>query len=346
MRLNIHQLEPHLKQPLLPVYLVTGDEPLQRGEALDQLRHAARAQGHTERDVLEHTAHFDWNQLAGMADNLSLFGDKRLIELRLGSPKIGGDGSKALVAYSERPPEDTVLLITSPKLERNQLSAKWVKALEQAGALVTVWPIERNQLPGWLELRMKTRGLQPAPGVAAWLAERVEGNLLAAAQEVEKLLLLQSPGSLDMTQLRAAVSDSARYTVFDLADSALEGNTARCIRVLQTLQGEGTPDALALWALTKETRLLASLAGDIKAGRSASQAIAARREIWDKRRPLYIKALKRQPVQGWRRLLSLCARADRAVKGVDNTDPWLLLEDIALGMTGHPDFVNRYHDQV
>ena len=346
MRLNIHQLETHLEQPLLPVYLVAGDEPLQRAEALDQLRHAAKEQGHTERDVLEHEAHFDWNQLAGMVNNLSLFGDKRLIELRLGSSKIGSDGSKALLAYAQSPPEDTVLLIISPKLDRNQLSTKWVKALEQAGALLTVWPIERNQLPGWLELRMKARGLQPALGVAAWLAERVEGNLLAAAQEVEKLLLLQNPGPLDMTHLRTAVSDSARYTVFDLADSALEGNAARCIRVLQTLKGEGTPDVLALWALTKETRLLAGLAGEVKGGRSASQAIGARREIWDKRRPLYSKALKRQPASGWHRLLSLCARADRAVKGEDKTDPWLLLEDIALGMTGHTDFVNRYYDPL
>lgn len=346
MRLNIHQLESHLNRPLLPVYLVTGDEPLQRGEALDQLRQAARAQGHTERDVLEHAAHFDWSQLAGMADNLSLFGDKRLIELRLGSSKIGSDGSKALIAYAKRPPEDTVLLIIGPKLDRNQLSTKWVKALDQVGALLTVWPIEQNQLPGWLELRMKTRGLLPAPGVAAWLAERVEGNLLAAAQEVEKLLLLQGPGPLDMAQLQAAVSDSARYTVFDLADSALLGDAARCIRILQTLKGEGAPDVLALWALTKETRLLAGLAGEIRDGRSASQAIAARREIWDKRRPLYNQALKRQPVSGWRRLLSLCARADRAVKGKDTVDPWLLLEDIALGMTGHQEFVNHYSDQV
>jgi len=313
---------------------------------LDRLRHAAGTQGHTERDILEHTAQFDWSQLNGMANNLSLFGDKRLIELRLSSSKIGSDGSKALLAYTERPPEDTVLLIISPKLDRNQLSTKWVKALEQAGALLSVWPIERQQLPGWLEQRMKAQGLQPAPGVAAWLAERVEGNLLAAAQEVEKLLLLQSPGPIDMEQLQAAVSDSARYSVFDLADSALDGNAARCIRVLQTLKDEGTPDVLALWALTKETRLLAGLAGEVKDGRSAPQAIAARREIWDKRRPLYSKALKRQPAAGWRSLLSLCARADRAVKGKDSISPWLLLEDIALGMSGHRQFVTRYSGQI
>lgn len=188
---------------------------------------------------------------------------------------------------------------------------------------------------------MKTRGLRSAPGVAAWLAERVEGNLVAAAQEVEKLLLLQGPGPLDMEQLHATISDSARYTVFDLADGALEGNAARCVRVLRTLKAEGTPDALALWALTKETRLLAGLAAELNTGCSASQAIAARREIWDKRRPLYGKALKRKPASGWRSLLRLCAQADQAIKGEDKSDPWLLLEDIALDMTAPPDLALR-----
>lgn len=336
MRLNIHQLQSHLQRPLLPVYLVAGDEPLQRGEVLDRLRATARAQGHSEREVLEHDAHFDWAQLATMADSLSLFGDRRIIELRLGSAKIGAEGSKALVAYCERPPDDTVLLILSPKLDRGQLASKWVKSVEQRGALLTVWPVERNQLPGWLEQRLQSRGLQPQPGVAEWLAERVEGNLLAGAQEVEKLLLLQEPGPLSLEQMMAAASDSARYSVFDLADSALAGNAARCLRVLHTLRGEGTPEPLALWALTKEIRLLAGLAAEVGSGRALPQALAARREIWSNRRPLYGKALKRISPAGWRRLLRLCAGADRAIKGEEKADPWLLFEDIALGICGVP----------
>jgi len=267
MRLGIHQLGSHLKQPLLPVYLISGDEPLQRGEALDAIRAAARGQGHSERELLEHDAHFDWNLLAAMADNLSLFGDRRLIELRLGSNKIGAEGSKALLQYLQRPPQDTVLLIIAPRLERSQSGAKWVKQIESLGALVSVWPVERGQLPGWLEKRMLSRGLLPGPGVAEWLADRVEGNLLAAAQELEKLRLLQEPGPVDLEQMMAAAADSARYTVFDLADSALQGRAARCVRILHTLKSEGAPEPLALWALLKETRLLAGLAGEVTGGR-------------------------------------------------------------------------------
>ncbi len=336
MRLTIHQLASHLKQPLLPVYLVAGDEPLQHGEALDAIRAAARDQGHLEREVLEQDNHFDWDRLAAMADNLSLFGDRRLIELRLGSNKIGADGSKALVEYLERPPEDTVLLIISPKLERNQNSAKWVKQIESAGALIGIWPVDRAQLPGWLEQRMRSQGLQPGPGVAHWLAERVEGNLLAAVQELEKLRLLQEPGPVDQEQMMAAVADSARYTVFDLANSALEGRAARCVRVLQVLKAEGAPQPLALWALLKEARLLAALAGEAAAGRPLQQVIAGRREIWDKHRPLYDKAVRRLPPQGWQQLLRRCADVDRAIKGLGKADPWLLLEDIALSIAGVP----------
>ena len=336
MRLNIHQLPGHLKQPLLPVYLVAGDEPLQHGEALDAIRAAARAQGHLEREVLEHDHNFDWNLLAAMADNLSLFGDRRLIELRLGSSKIGAEGSKALVEYLGRPPEDTVLLIIAPKLERSQNSSKWVKQIDAAGALLSIWPVDRNQLPGWLEQRMRSQGLQPAPGVAQWLAERVEGNLLAAVQELEKLRLLQEPGPVDQERMMSAVADSARYTVFDLADSALEGRAARCVRVLQVLKAEGAPQPLALWALLKETRLLAGIAGEAAAGRPLPQVLGSRREIWDKRRPLYSNAVKRLPPKGWQRLLQRCAVVDRAIKGEDKADVWLLLEDIALGIAGVP----------
>jgi DNA polymerase-3 subunit delta len=334
VRLNVNQLGTHLKQPLRPVYLVAGDEPLQRGEALDRLRAAARQQGHTEREVLEVDAQFDWGRLAALGAAMSLFGDKRLIELRLVSGKVGNDGSEALTQFARHPPEDTTLLLVAPKLERAQTSSRWVKAIEAAGALLQVWPLDRGQLPEWLRQRMLARGLQPAPGCTEWLAERVEGNLLAGAQEVDKLLLLQGPGPVDQEQMLAAVADSARFTVFDLADTALSGNAARCVRMLRVLKEEGTADAIALWALAKEVRLLAGIAADARNGKPLSQALAARREIWDKRRPLYGRAVKRLPPAGWQHLLLLCGRTDRSIKGEEPADPWLLLEDIALGMSG------------
>jgi DNA polymerase-3 subunit delta len=336
VRLTFHQLRGHLRQPLLPVYLISGDEPLQHGEALDAVRRAAREQGHLEREVLEHDSHFDWDRLAALADNLSLFGDRRLIELRLGSSKIGAEGSKAVVNYLERPPQDTVLLIIAPKLERGQSSAKWVQSIDTAGALINIWPVDKDQLPGWLEQRMRSRGLHPGPGAAQWLAERVEGNLLAAVQELEKLLLLQEPGPVDQEQMAAVVADSARYTVFDLADSALEGRAERCSRVMSVLRAEDAPLPLILWALLRETRLLAGIAGEVAGGRPLSQAIGARREIWEKRRQLYSQASRRLRPQDWRRLLQRCAEADRCIKGRGLDDPWQVLEEIALGIAGAP----------
>lgn len=334
MRLNLAQLAAHLRQPLLPVYLVTGDEPLQLGETLSALRAAAQAQGYGEREVLEQDAHFDWRLLAGAASNLSLFGDRRLLELRLESGKIGAEGSQALVAYCQRPPEDTLLLISGPRLERAQTSAKWVQSLDAVGALVPIWPLERRQLPDWLRQRLMSRGLGPGPGVCEWLAERVEGNLLAAAQEVEKLLLLHGPGDLDLERLRASIADSARYSIFDLAEAALAGDAARCLRILEALRAEGTPEPLALWALLREVRLVLTLAGEVRGGRPLTQVLAGHREIWEKRRPLYASALRRLPTSAWQGLLEPCARVDRAIKGLTLQDPWLLLQDLALAMCG------------
>ncbi len=334
MRLKTNQLLPQLHKPLAPVFLVSGDEPLQRSEALDAIRRAAREQGYTERELLEAGPIFDWSQLTGLADNLSLFGDKRIIELRLISPKIGNEGGKTLLAYLERPPEDTVLLITSPRLERAQYASKWVKAIERHGVLVNVWPVDHKQLPGWLRQRMRTQGLHPEEGVTEWLAERVEGNLLAAVQEVEKLRLLQGPGPLSLEQITAAASDSARYTVFDLADAALAGDSVRAVRITRTLRAEGSPEPLVLWALSKEVRLLAGLAGELSNGQPLPQLLAARRDIMEKRRPLYTRAIKHRSATGWRRLLARCAEADRTIKGGTKADPWLQLEGLALGLCG------------
>jgi DNA polymerase III subunit delta len=337
MRLDIHRLPAHLHHALLPVYLVAGDEPLQRGEALDLIRAAARARGYGEREVLEQDAQLDWRQLAASGAALSLFCERRLIELRLGSPKIGNEGSAAIAAYLQPPPPDTVLLIAAPRLERTQgAGPKWVQAVERVGCLLQVWPVERGQLGAWLEQRMVGRGLAPEPGAAAWLAERVEGNLLAGAQEVEKLLLLQGPGSVTREQVQAAVSDGARYSVFDLGDSAVDGQAARSLRILRSLRGEGTASALALWALAKEVRLLAGLAAQAWEPGAVAQLLASRRDLRERRRPAYARALRRLAARDWQRLLVLCALVDRAIKGEDSADPWVLLEQLALGIARPP----------
>ncbi|MEE8380042.1 MAG: DNA polymerase III subunit delta, partial [Gammaproteobacteria bacterium] len=208
MKLYPEKLNAHLKGDLLPIYFFSGDEPLQLGEAADAVRRAAREQGYTEREVMHAERGFDWNELLAASNAMSLFAEKRVIDLRLPTGKPGKDGGAALVEYAERPPEDTVLLVSSGKVDKRSQSAKWYKALDKVGATLQVWPVDAKEMPNWLDQRLRSRGLQPERDAARLIAERVEGNLLAAAQEVDKLLLLNGEGPLSTEQVEAAVADS------------------------------------------------------------------------------------------------------------------------------------------
>ncbi len=334
MRLRSNELASKLKQGLHPVYLVTGDEPLQVDETTDLIRLEARTKGFDDRSIIEADRRFDWNELSHAADSLSLFAQQRILDLRLPSGKPGAMGGKALVEYAARPPQDTILLLTMPKLERSQSNSKWFKALDKVGAVIQIWPIESQRLPPWIEQRMRNSGLIPEPGVVGVLAERIEGNLLAASQEIEKLLLLHGPGTISLEQLTEAVSDSARYDVFNLVDSALQGKTAYCVKIINGLRGEGTPAPVVLWALTREIRLLAELSYETSKGRSPQQAIAARREIWEKRKQLVATGLQRLSSNSLRGLLILCGRTDRAIKGRERSDPWQLMQEITTRLSG------------
>jgi DNA polymerase-3 subunit delta len=332
MRVSSDQLPGHLQKNLASFYFLSGDEPLQMGEAADLVRVSARQRGFTEREVLEHSANFDWSALLNAADSLSLFGEQRILDLRLSSSKVGTEGAKALAEFAANPPPDTLLLITAPKLERSQLTTKWVQALEQAGVLVQIWPVEGARLPPWIEQRLRRAGLVPEAGVVEMLADRVEGNLLAAVQEIEKLLLLHGAGVVTVEQLAESVADSARFDVFGLVDTLLKGDTGRGLRMLGGLKGEGVAAPVVLWALAREIRALELMAFEIEQGNSAERVMGAHR-IWEKRKPLIRQGLKRRAAH-WRRLLITCSETDRAIKGLGSRDPWLLLQDIALGVAG------------
>jgi DNA polymerase-3 subunit delta len=284
--------------------------------------------------VLEQGPGFDWGQLSGLADSLSLFGERRILDLRLTSTKIGNEGAKALLAFAQNPPADTLLLISAPKLERSQLNTKWVKALEQVGVMVQIWPVEGARLPPWIEQRLRRCGLIPEPGVVEILVERVEGNLLAAAQEIEKLLLLQGPGVISVERLLESVADSARFDLFGLMDTLLSGDAARGLRMLSGLQGEGVAAPVVLWACSREIRSLAMLAAEVAQGASVERVMAAAR-VWDKRKPLIRQGLRQSPAH-WQGLLLLSSQVDRAIKGLDPNDPWRLMQDLALGIAGVP----------
>jgi len=333
MRVYPDRLSQHLAGQLAPIYLVSGDEPLQSGECCDAIRSAARAAGYSSRTVVEAGAHFDWQQLTAEAAAFSLFGERKLIDLRIPNGKPGTQGSKALVGYCEDPPPDTLLMLTLPKLERQQQNGKWFKVIDALGVVIQVWPIDPERLPVWIGQRLRSAGIQATDEALKMLADRVEGNLLAACQEIDKLLLLHGTGPLDTDQLQTAVADSARYDVFELVDSALRGEAARCLHILQGLRGEGTAPAILLWALHREARGMAKLSSAIAAGRSPDQALKDAR-VLHKRSALVRRALAKAASAQWLGLLDLCHQADRAIKGSLPLEPWLLLEDIVLAMAG------------
>lgn len=333
MRLRTDQLAGRLGKGLDPIYLISGDEPLQVSEAADAVRGSALKSGFTERIVLDTQAGFHWSDLTNEASTLSLFADKRLIDLRLKSVTIGNEGSKALSDYCAAPPPETLLLITAPKLERKQLTAKWVKSLEARGVLVQVWPLAGNRLLPWLEQRMRAKDLAPERGVVHLLAERVEGNLLAAAQEIDKLLLINGPGAVSIADLNQSVADSARFDVFDLVDRALQGDASRCVRILAGLHAEGVAAPVVLWALARELRSLATIASAVQQG-TASDAAITQAGVWDKRKPIVQAAIRRLRPQPIRRLIRLCRDVDTIIKGIAPGNPWDLFERIVLGLSG------------
>lgn len=332
MQLRPEQLESHLEKTLAPVYLLSGEEPLQLMEAADAVRAAARSKGVEDREVFNVDKGFDWEQLSVAAESLSLFARQRLLELRLPTGKPGPQGSKVLQAYARRPAEDTVLLIEAGRLDANDRKTAWCKAMESVGVLVQVWPLDLPGTQAWMQRRMRRHGLQPTAEAVRLLAERVEGNLLAAAQEIDKLVLLSGPGPVDADGVLSAVADSARFGVFDLVDAALAGETARAVRVLQGLRDEGVEDVLVLWALAREIRALHRMAEQVEAGKSVQQVLAGVRP--QRRQPVVRQALRRQGAHGLGRLLSGCARVDRAIKGRHPGNPWDELLDLTLNLAG------------
>lgn len=328
MRLRFNQLPAQLDRGLAPLYLICGDEPYQLGEAARLVRERARAQGFNEREVLDADAGFGWGSLAATADALSLFSSRKLIDLRILTPRIGKEGGEAIRAYCARPRPDDLLLMVAPALERKELETQWAKAVESVGAVVQVWPLKGRELIQWIGERLAAVGLRPESGVAELLAERCEGNLLAAAQEIEKLRLLREPGPLALQDLLGNLADSARFDLFALTDAALAGDRARTQRVLQVLRAEGTASTLILWALARDIRMLAQAAA-ARARRLPVAPVLASHKVPRTREQAIERALQRLSPGLLQDLLSHCAQADLAIKGLDPQDPWHQLALIA-----------------
>lgn len=329
MRIKPGQLSAELKKGLKPIYVITGDEPLQLAELADEIRKAAKLAGFENREVITVDANFEWNQLAFLADSTSIFADKKIIDLRLPSGTPGVDGAKALVAYCGRLQEDNLLLITAGKLASAALKTRWFEALDKQGIVIQVWPLEGQELISWLQQRLQRRGLSANADGLRLLASRVEGNLLAAAQEIENLYVLYGAGNLSQQQIVEVVADNSRYDVFKLIDSVLSDREDRIIKILSGLREEGVAAPVVLWALARETRSLIKIKWAIAGGQSKDLAFK-NNQIWDKRKQIVSNVLNRLSDKDLTRILVLGAKADRQIKGQQSGDAWETLREVCL----------------
>jgi DNA polymerase-3 subunit delta len=327
LRLSADQLPAALARGLAGVYLVSGDEPLLVGEAADAIRAAARAQGYADRSVFFIDRSFAWDELRHASQSLSLFAERRLFELRMPSGKPD-KGAQQLVELAERPPPDVVCLVVTDKLDKKAGDAPWVRAIEKQGVWVPIWPVETAALPAWLRARAKQLRVEIEPAAAQLIVDRVEGNLLAAKQELEKLSLLADGQSISADLVLRSVGDSARYDVFQLAEAAAAGDAARALRVLLGLKSEGVEPTLILWALVREVR------GLWQARERNRLRSADRGSGWNLAATPSPRALSRLRTLPLARLLRQAGHTDRVIKGLAAGDAWSALTGLTGSLAG------------
>ena len=341
MQLALPQLSAHLQKGLRSLYLLHGDEALLIQEAADAIRASARAQGYTERSV--HTvsgAHFDWSEVLAAGGSLSLFADKQIVEVRVPSGKPGNEGSTAIqqLAASAQGNDTTLTLFLLPRLDAATRKGAWFAALENSGVSIQVDPVDRNALPAWIAQRLQLQGQSVLPGeegqrTLQFFADRVEGNLLAALQEVQKLGLLYPPGQISQAQVESSVVNVARYDVFKLSESVLSGQVARVQRMLDGLQAEGEAAVLVHYTLAEDIRAMKRVKDAMAAGKPLPMALREQR-VWGPRERLFERVLPRMTEARLNGLLQAAHQVDGIVKGLKvpdwPTDPWQALQRLAV----------------
>jgi DNA polymerase-3 subunit delta len=343
MQVAAAQLAAQLQRGLKPLYTLYGDDPLLQQEAADAIRAAARAQGHTERTVFTVAgAHFDWSAVLAAGGALSLFADKQLVEVRIPSGKPGKEGSQALqqLAESAAANDTTLTLVLLPRLDSATQKGAWFGALDSFGVTVRIDPVERPQLPGWIAQRLQQQGQRVAAGepgqrTLAFVADRVEGNLLAAHQEIQKLGLLFPPGELTFEQVESAVLNVARYDPFKLAEAVLDGQALRVQRMLDGLQAEGEAPVLVHWALAEDIRALHRVKAAVAQGRPLPLVLREQR-VWGPKEKRFERLLPRLPLPQLAQWVQDAHVVDGIVKGLKHPqwphDPWMALHKLALGV--------------
>ncbi len=333
MNIPAERLPDQLARGLAALYVVVGDEPLAAQEASDLIRAAARSAGHGERTVYTVQGRYNWQNIAAGGDNLSLFAERRLTEIRIPSGKPGVDGAKALEAYASKLPPDTLTLISLPGMDWKAMQSRWFAALAKAGTVVEARPIERAALPGWIERRLVKQGLRAERAALAFLADQVEGNLLAAQQEIDKLALLLPPGTVTLADVEHAVVDVSRLEADALQDALYAGDGARFAQIVTDLRDAGEAVPAILWQVSSAVRLLLRLKSALAQGDALSGVM---RTLWgrDKQRaPQIERALKRLSLVQVEIALADLALIDRQAKGLERVgDPWDTLLRMGLAL--------------
>jgi len=335
MQLRPHELDAHLSRKLAPLYVVHGDEPLTAIEAADAIRAAARRAGCDERELFIVEQHFRWDAFVAANANLGLFSSRKLIDLRIASGKPGVDGAAALERHAQNLPPDNVTLISLPRLDRATQNSAWFSALARHGVTIAVSPIDRAALPGWIAERLQRNDQRVGRETLAFLAERCEGNLLAARQEIDKLALLLPPGSLAHDDVERAVANVARYDLQELSEAWLRGDAARALRVIEGLRSEGEPITLVAWQLGEDLHALAAVHEAMGRGQSLPTAMRTVR-VWGKRQPALERAARRVEANAVMPLLAALAKLDALAKGIGRGDPWDAVAAIALAICASP----------
>ena len=328
MPIKLEQLAGSLQRGLAPIYLIGGDEPLLLQECCDQIREAAKAQGFIEREILQVDRSFDWSELEQAAAP-SLFATQKIIDLRLRTGKPGQKGGKVLTEWAQAPDPNMILLISCEQWDAGSRKSKWASALDKAGVRVDIWPINAQQLPAWLEQRMLQHGMQPEPEVLRLLADRLEGNLLAAKQEIDRLALVKGAGTVTADDVMRVVADSSRFDAFALAEHMLSGNLRDGLRVAAGLKRMNTPIPLLLGALLKELKTTEAFRLAMRGGEQESM-VFRRLNVWYNRQNTVRAAARRLDTRKLFGAFKTLALIDRQSKGRAAGDPWQGLDTLLL----------------
>ncbi len=337
MKVYPNKLAELLRKGGQQVFIVSGDEPLLVQESCDLIRSELKKQGFSEREVFHAESGFDWNSLLYSGNSMSLFAEKKLMEIRLPTGKPGDAGGKALTELITQRNDDTAILLVLPRADQSTQRTKWFKTLESAAAFVQIWPIESKDLPRWLEGRFRQAGLRVERDAVRAMTERIEGNLLAAIQEIERLKLIVGDRAVHVDDVLEGVADSARYDVFKMIDAALLGDVSRCVRMTDGLRAEGVETLFVVNMLARELRSLESIKTDLSNGMNQREVFRKAR-VWDKRVPVVSRCLDRHNVSSLRSLQVSLGTIDRMVKGLVQGDPWRSLQEVALSLAGARQF--------